>query len=155
MLTMERLQTSYLMPRIALLAQTLQAIMPQKHLHPMAGGISGIVLKIIALCSRKPYNSTILPQIRASAIPDFYNQNTGDPTDGAYSNLDLNFGGNTVFACVGGCYLPNGTLVVTYTADQAVKGIIFATPAAQITQQNILDAYNQYIQYTSSYGPSL
>lgn len=104
---------------------------------------------------RRAYSVTIQPQIHA-AIEDFYNLAQEDATDGAFSNLDVNFGGHSVIACVGGCYLsPASTPVYTYMSDQIpTNGVTFAKLASSITQEDVNYAYNQYIQLVSTYSPT-
>lgn len=107
---------------------------------------------------RRAYNATILPQIREAAA-NFYDLSatpsdptTGDPTFGAFSNLDANIQGDTLLSCVGGCYLSkadkdSGHITYTYRASQITQNeFSFAQLASMITQQDILDAYNRHIQ---------
>jgi hypothetical protein len=114
-------------------------------------------MSVLRSVSRKlPHSITDFhPAERRDAIRDFYNVNAPDPTNSAFSNLDVNFGGSSVLTCVGGCRL-NGSssdIVYNYTTNQVTE-FSFAQLASNIDQSEVLDAYNRHIAYISSYGPN-
>jgi len=113
---------------------------------------------------RRAY-ATILPQIKL-AITNFYDvtasatdPTTGDPTYGAFSNLDVNNAGDSYLTCVGGCYLSksnkdNGVITYTYRASQATSTFSFLKIVGDINAADVTYAYNQHIQQqVSFYSP--
>lgn len=115
---------------------------------------------------RRAYNITLLPQIRL-AIANFYDVSapisdptTGEPTYGAFSNMDANITissadgknlGDSYLACVGGCYLSqadqiNGNLIYTYRGSQKKIDFRFAKLVDTITIEDVQYAYNQHIR---------